>query len=188
MFLDLIIDFFTAVPWWELLLILVAKMVEVSLGTLRIILVNKGYRKQSVFLALIEIFMWVFIAAVVIEGLQEAPIKGIVYGLGFAGGVFFGSLLEKKLAFGMILIEAISSQKVGLKIAEHLREQGYGVTTINAQGKVESKTIVKIFAKRRDYDIVAGHILKNDPKAMIISEDITKVTGGFVARARSIFK
>ena len=76
------IEILTKTPWYELLLIFSMKIIEVTMGTLRIILINKGYRKYGVVLALIEIFLWVFIASAVINGLSESPMKGIAYGLG----------------------------------------------------------------------------------------------------------
>lgn len=78
---DKIVDAFVSVPWWELLLIFCSRIIEVSMGTLRIILINKGYRKQGVILAFFEVTIWVFIASRVIGGISEQPIKGIVYSL-----------------------------------------------------------------------------------------------------------
>jgi uncharacterized protein YebE (UPF0316 family) len=185
---DAIVGFFTAAPWWELAIIFVAKIVEVSLGTVRMILVNKGYRNQSVLLALVEIIMWVFVASTVITDLTNAPIKGIVYSLGFASGVYMGSIIETKLAFGMSLIEAIASEKTGLVIADRLREIGYGVTTIIGQGRNEKRVVVKVIARRRQEGLVIRQILNLDPAAMVVSEDIKTVTGGYMARSRSLFK
>jgi len=185
---DAVVGFFTAVTWWELLIIFVAKIVEVSLGTVRMILVNKGYRNESVLLSLVEIFMWVFIASAVINNLSEAPIKGIVYGLGFASGVYLGSIIEKKLAFGMVLIETIASETTGMAIAERLREIGFGVTTISGQGRLEKRVVIKVFSRRRNEEIVTKEILALDPTAMIISEDIKRMTGGFITPSKSLFK
>jgi uncharacterized protein YebE (UPF0316 family) len=185
---EAVAQFFTAVPWWQLVLIFVLKNIEVSFGTLRMILVNKGYRIQSVFLSLIEIFMWVFIASSVINDLSVAPIKGIVYGFGFASGIYVGSIMESKLAFGMVLIETIASQSTGAVITERLREIGYGVTTILGQGRAEKRLVIKVFAPRRNADNVTKEILAVDPAAMIVCEDIKQMTGGYVARSRSLFK
>ena len=185
---EVIAQFFTAVPWWQLIIIFILKSVEVSIGTLRMILVNKGYRTQSVFLSLIEIFMWVFIASSVINDLGAAPIKGIVYGFGFAFGIYIGSIMESRLAFGMVLIETIASQSTGVIITERLREIGYGVTTIVGQGRAEKRLVIKVFAPRRNASDVTKEILSVDPSAMIVCEDIKQMTGGYVARSRSLFK
>ena len=183
-----IIEFFTAAPWWVLLIIFITKIIEVSLGTVRMILVNKGYRNESFFLALIEIFMWVFIASTVINNLESAPIKGIVYGFGFASGVYIGSIIETKLAFGMVLVETIASATTGVAITERLREIGYGVTTIIGQGRSEARLVIKVFARRRNAAEVVSEILKIDDTALIIRNDITNMTGGFLTRGRSLLK
>ena len=100
-----------------ILIIFIAKIVEVTIGTLRQILVVKGFRKLAVLLALIEIFLWVFIASKVINDLSVNILYGIAYGLGFAAGVYFGSIIEQKLAFGMLLVQTITTEKKGLEIA-----------------------------------------------------------------------
>ena len=107
----------------DFLFIFFAKIIEVSIGTLRNILVVKGYRKVAVILALVEIMIWVFVASQVITGLAEKPYKGIAYGLGFAAGVYVGSILEEKLAFGKILIQVITSEESGQIITQALRRR-----------------------------------------------------------------
>jgi uncharacterized protein YebE (UPF0316 family) len=70
---EAIINFLTAAPPLELMLILVSKVTEVALGTLRQILINKGYRRQGTILSFFEIILWTFIASRVIMGIAEAP-------------------------------------------------------------------------------------------------------------------
>ncbi|MEF3693228.1 MAG: DUF5698 domain-containing protein, partial [Acholeplasmataceae bacterium] len=86
-------NFLTQVPLWELVLIFSAKVIEVTISTMRIILIGKGFRKPGTILAVFEILLWVFVASTVINGVAEAPIKGVIYSIGFAIGVYIGSLL-----------------------------------------------------------------------------------------------
>lgn len=181
-------DFFTAVPWYILLAIFVAKNIEVTVGTLRVILITRGYRLIGSMLALVEIFIWVFVAGNVLTGLTQTPIKAVVYGLAFTTGVFLGSLVEGKLAFGTILIETITSEEYGPIIAARLREIGHGVTTLVGYGKEKPKIIVKVIAKRRLFADVNNEILKIDPRAVIVKADVSELTGGYLLRARSPFK
>ncbi len=88
-----IIHFFTVVPIWELLIIMFSKTIEVTIATLRVILINKGYRTFGTILSLFEIALWIIMASNVLSGLSEAPIKGIFYGIGFSLGVFLLSHL-----------------------------------------------------------------------------------------------
>lgn len=181
-------DILTVTPLWELLLIFLAKIIEVSVGTLRNILVYRGYRKQGVLLALFEIFLWVFVASTVINGLTESPMKGIVYGFGFAAGVYVGSRLEEKLAYGKILIQTIVSVDLGIKLTKTLRDLGYGVTTVPASGKDAARSVLMIYTNRRGNQKIVQIIQEVDPTAMIISNDVSSLVGGRISPIRPLFK
>lgn len=186
--LDAIVDFFTAVPFWELLLIFVAKIVEVTMGTMRIILISKGYRKQGTALAVVEILLWVFIASSVIKGVSEAPIKGIVYSIGFALGVYVGSFIENRLAVGKVLLQVISD-KVGADIIVNiLRVNGHGVTSLDAHGKDSERTVLMIFANRKNKQVILDIIKEADEKAVVVANEVSIVSGGFVSPWRKLAK
>jgi len=186
--IDKLIEILTITSFLELLIIFVAKIIEVSLGTLRIILISKGYRRVGVSLALIEIFLWVFIASTVINGISESPMKGIVYAVGFAVGVYVGSKLEEKIAFGKVLIQTITTVKTGNDIAKYLRQEGYGVTVIDGRGKDEMRSVLMIYSNRRGTDLVIDKIHKIHPNAMIIINDVSTLSGGFISPLKSILK
>ncbi|MCD4826975.1 MAG: DUF5698 domain-containing protein [Acholeplasmataceae bacterium] len=185
---ETIVNFFTAVPFWELLLIFVAKIVEVTMGTMRIILISKGYRKQGTALAIVEILLWVFIASSVIKGVSDTPIKGIVYAIGFALGVYVGSFIENRLAVGKVLIQVISD-KVGADIIVNiLRVNGHGVTSIDAYGKDSERTVLMIFANRKNKQVILDLIKDADEKALVVANEVSIVSGGFVSPWRKLAK
>ncbi|NLG82162.1 MAG: DUF2179 domain-containing protein [Bacilli bacterium] len=184
---DKLIEIFTAVPLWELALIFFAKIVEVTMGTLRIILINKGYRKQGVILSFIEIVLWVFVASRVINGITEAPIKGIVYSLGFSAGVYTGSRIESWLAFGRVLVQIITSGSNGDELTNTLRKEGYGVTTINAHGKDDDRLVLMVYTDRKKKAQVIKRIQSIDSKAMIVINDVSTM-GGYFSPWRQLVK
>ena len=112
---------------------------------MRVILITKGYRKPGTILAIFEILLWVFIASRVIMGIVDYPMKGLVYSLGFAFGVYIGSLLETRLAVGKILIYVILDKNSGITVTEVLRASGHGVTTLDAHGKDSDRSVLMIF-------------------------------------------
>ncbi len=187
--MDQIIHFFTVVSVWELLLIMFSKMIEVAIATLRVILISKGYRTFGTILSLFEITLWVVMASNVLNGLADAPIKGIVYGIGFAMGVYLGSYLENKIALGKVLIETIVSKENSDAMTAVLRDKGYAVTTVEARGRDSEKTVLKIFANRRGKDEIVKLIHDKDGTAMIIANDISTLHGGYISpRKRTFFK
>lgn len=183
-----LIEIFTAVSFWELLFILFAKIIEVSIATVRIILISKGYRKPGAFLAIFEIMLWVFIASKVILGITEYPVKGLVYAIGFASGVYIGSLLEDKLAVGKILINVIVDHESGKSITDFLRSSGYGVTVMDAQGKDSPRMVMMVFANRKNKYTIIELIEKMDPKAFIVANEVSILHGGYLSPWRRIAK
>ena len=186
--IDTIWSFLTSVPLWELLLILVAKVIEVSIGTMRVILISKGYRKPGTFLAIFEILLWVFIASKVIMGIAEYPIKGIMYSLGFALGIYFGSLLENRLAVGKVLIHVICSTTDAQIIMKALRDCGHGVTSIDAHGKDSDRIVLMIFANRKNKNIIIDMIETMNPKALVVANEVSILQGGYVSPWKRIAK
>jgi len=181
-------DFLTSVPLWEICLIFFAKVIEVSTSTLRIIYINKGFRKLGTILSLVEIFLWVFIASRVIMGISEAPLKGIIYGVGFATGVYIGSILENYLAVGKIFIQAIIMRDEAAKVIQELRDAGYGVTVISAQGKDRSRKVLLMFANRKNKGDIIRRINELDDDALIVSNEVSMIKGGYVNTFRKIAK
>ncbi len=186
--LAMIWSFLTAVPLWELLLILFSKSIEVSIGTTRVILISKGYRKQGAILSFFEVLLWVIIASYVISGIMEAPIKAIVYSLGFAIGVYLGGLIESLLAFGKVLIHVICEKEEGRAMEKTIREAGYGVTNLHAHGRDSDKSVLMIFANRKGKDDLVDIINKANPKAMIVTNEVSVLKGGHITSWRRIAK
>ena len=171
-------DFFSTASLPELLLIFFAKIIEVAIATLRVILMSKGYRKHAAFISFFEVMIWVYIVSIVISGITEAPIKVIVYSLACAVGVYLGSLLEGHIALGRVLIQAIVKKEHSDVLTDGLRKQGYGVTTVAAHGRDSEKTVLMIYAKRKGKEEIINDIQKLDNTVMIISHDVSTLHGG----------
>jgi uncharacterized protein YebE (UPF0316 family) len=180
---EYVINFLNAASPLELILILVSKVTEVSLGTVRNILINKGYRREGTILSFFEIVLWTFIASRVIMGITEAPIKGIVYSIGFSLGVYIGSRIENSIALGKVLIQTIVAKKNSEAMVTLLRDRGFAVTTMAAQGRDSEKTVLMIFAKRKGKEEIIREIHRIDGTAMIITNDISTLSGGTISTA-----
>ena len=85
--------------------IFLGKILEVTLCTLRIVLINRGERAIGALLALIEITLWLIIAGNVLSNYQSDPWKMVAYALAYSLGNYAGSWLEERLAFGLCSIQ-----------------------------------------------------------------------------------
>ncbi|MDR1107253.1 MAG: DUF5698 domain-containing protein [Treponema sp.] len=187
--LEYIKAFLTAAPPVELVLILISKIVEVSLGTLRTILINKGYRREGTILSFFEIILWTFVASRVIMGISDAPIKGIVYSIGFSLGIYSGSRIENFIGMGKVLIQTIISKENAEGMITLLRSRGYAVTTMEAKGRDSEKTVLMIFANRKGKEEIIRDIRTHDGTAMIITNDVSTLQGGTISSIpRKLFK
>ncbi|MCL2138996.1 MAG: DUF5698 domain-containing protein [Treponema sp.] len=183
---DYIINFITAVHPLELVLILLAKTIEVTVSTLRNILINKRFRRIGTVLSFFEVLLWTFVASQVIMGLAEAPIKGIVYSIGFSIGVYLGSRIEEIIALGRVMIQTIVSKENAAPITESLRQKGYAVTTMEAKGRDSERTVLMIFTNRRGQEEIVSEIREIDHTAMVITNDIAALHGGTISKARKL--
>lgn len=181
-------NFFKVSSWWDLLFILVAKVIEVSISTLRIILMSKGYRTKATLLSFIEILLWVFIASTVLTGISDEPIKGIVYAVGFSVGIYVGGLVEKMLAFGKVLIQVIIPFDKEKQMVELIRSNNYAVTTLIGKGKDSQKAILMIFANRKGQDLLISKIYDLDPNAMVVTNEVGNIKGGYIKGLKSVVK
>lgn len=160
-------DFFTAAPWYVLLFVFAAKALEVTLTTIRIILVNRGFKLPGAVLSFIEVLIWVFVASQVINDVNSAPLLGVVYALGYAVGVYIGTTVEKKLAFGKVMLNIIIPYDNAEKLMKCIRDKKIGLTTVNARGLESDKLVLLLYANRKNIDKLKLAILEVEPRALI---------------------
>ena len=135
---------------WVYLVIFLGKIVEVSLGTLRIVLINRGERLIGSLIALIEISLWLIIAGNVLTNYQSDPLKMVAYALAYAMGNYVGSWLEERLAFGLCSMQTVvMDRETSEKITAALRQNGFGVTELAAQGRDDQTRYLLISTLRR---------------------------------------
>lgn len=158
------------------LLICCARIVDVSLGTLRIIFVSKGFRVMASVMGFFEVLIWIIVISQVMQNL-DSMINYFAYALGFALGSFVGMTIERKLSLGMVIIRVITAKNAA-ELITFMRSEGYGVTVLDAVGASGKVNIVFTVIKRTDIARVIGHIKRFNPKAFYTVEDVQAVTEG----------
>ncbi|MGE4466666.1 DUF2179 domain-containing protein [Sphaerochaeta sp.] len=151
------------------LMIFLARVVDVSLGTLRHALVIRGKRALTFIIAFVESIIWVFAVSRVINDLSD-PLMAIAFAFGFAAGTFVGITLERVLKIGDQVVRVFTLK--GPAVAQLLREQGFRVTEF--QGKGRDGTIYLLFVQvpRRSVKQVMKLSRSIDPTCYLVVEDI----------------
>jgi len=159
-------------------LVFLAKTIEVTLATVRMVLITKGIKIMGSIIGFFEILIWLAVASNVIDSIKEDPVKGIFYAIGFSAGCYLGTIVEDKIAIGKILITVVLSGEKGCKLLKSLRGRGLGVTEIDGKGLNDPKKILYIVCQRKDFHKIKRLILEVDPFAMVFSSEMKSVHGG----------
>ncbi|MDD2556687.1 MAG: DUF2179 domain-containing protein [Desulfuromonadaceae bacterium] len=152
-------------------LIFLARILDVSIGTLRITFVSRGMKYIAAPLGFIEILIWVIAISQVMQHLNSW-VTYIAYALGFAVGNYVGLLLEERLAVGSHIIRTITPHQQAPGLTNALWQAGFGVTTVDARGETGPVKIVFTIAKRRNLEKVINLIKEFDPNAFYTIEDV----------------
>ena len=161
------------------LLICLARIIDVSLGTLRIILVSRGMKAVAPILGFFEIMLWLLAIGQVMQNLTHVA-NYFAYALGFAIGNYVGITLEQKLAMGKVVIQVITHLDASELIA-FLRSANYSVTVVNAEGSRGPVHLLFTVIRRSQLPFVTSHIKLFNPRAFYSVEDIRFVSGGVFA-------
>lgn len=158
------------------LLIFFARIIDVSIGTLRIMFVSKGKRKLAPFLGFFEVLVWILAISEIMQNLNNW-LCYVAYAAGFATGNYVGMLIEEKLALGVLIIRIIT-QRTADKLITTLTENGYGITIVDAQGKDKDVHIIYSIIQRHELKQVVEIIKEYNPKAFYSVEDVRFVHEG----------
>ncbi len=170
-------------------LIIGARILDVSLGTLRIILISKGLKKFAPLIGFFEVLIWIIIVKQIITDVSH-PVTYIAYALGYALGTYIGIFIEGKLSLGRVMIRVICKSN-DVELANILRNHQLGVTIVDAHGKDSEVKIIFSIINRKDLNFILSEIRSFDPDLFYTIEDIHTVNKGFFNTKRkmdSIYK
>ena len=154
------------------ILIFFARIIDVSVGTIRMIFVARGNKVMAPFLGFFEVLVWLAAIQQIFVHLTN-PLTYIMYGLGFATGTYVGMTIEEKLSIGKAMIRTVTMTDASALVAE-LRQK-YKVTTIDGQGREGKVKVILAVLDRKHIVQVIGIIKKHDPKAFYTIEDVRYV-------------
>ncbi len=157
-------------------LIFMSRVMDVTIGTIRIVMVSKGHKFWAPFLGFFEVFIWLIAISKIFENLDNW-LCYVAYAAGFAAGNYVGLRIEEKLAMGIVKIQIIT-RKNAEKLILTLREAGYGITHHGAHGSSENVSIIYSIIKRSEIKKVENIVKTTNPKAFYSIEDVKFVNEG----------
>jgi len=158
------------------LLIFVARVAHVSLGTIRTVMTVRGQKYVATAIGFVETLIFILAISNVLQNVDNVW-NVLGYCGGFAAGTLVGLMIEEKLALGYVTVKAISPSP-NESVAPALREAGYGATEILGTGLESSVHVVTTVVKRKNVSAVVALITQADKDAFITVEDTGRVLRG----------
>jgi uncharacterized protein YebE (UPF0316 family) len=167
-------------------LIFLARVCDVTIGTLRLISVSRGHKYLAPLFGFFEVLIWIIVIGKVMQNLDNW-VCYIAYAGGFATGNFVGICIEEKLAMGTFMIRVIT-QKDGAELIQSLNESGYGATNTRAEGVQGAVSVIYSIIKRSELAKVIELIRQFNPNAFYTIEDVRFVKEGIFPARKSFLR
>jgi uncharacterized protein YebE (UPF0316 family) len=155
-------------------LIFLARILDVTFGTLRIIFISRGLGVLAALVGFFEVLIWILAIGQVMQNLQHW-ITYVAYALGFSAGNLVGIIIERRIAIGNLIVRIITRREAD-ELVKFLRSAGYGVTSIDASGETGPVKVIFTVVKRKKLPDVLALIKRFNPNAFYTIEDVRFVT------------
>lgn len=180
-------DFLAPDTWiftWVLLplLIFFARILDQSIGTMRLIFLAKGMKYIAPFLGFFEVIIWLLAIGQIMQHLDNW-LCYVAYGAGFAMGNFIGITLEERLSIGTSIIRVILSSQSPELIAA-LKAHNFGLTILDADGSKGKVKIIFSIIRRKEISLFLNTLHVYHPTAFYTIEDVKEAKEGVFKRAR----
>ncbi|MDB6038660.1 MAG: hypothetical protein JWM99_2501 [Verrucomicrobiales bacterium] len=127
-------------------LIVLARIIDVTLDTIRTVAIVQGRRVFAAVLGFFEAVIYISAIAKVLLNMNH-PVYALAYGIGFASGTFLGITIEQYLAFGDQLATLVTRK--GVDVADALRTAGYRFIDVKGHATDSDLTLLYVEVPRR---------------------------------------
>ncbi|MBO5203211.1 MAG: DUF2179 domain-containing protein [Clostridia bacterium] len=174
-------EFLTSIhPIAVCFIVCAAKIVEITIQSLKTCMMVKGQRLKAAGLGFLECTIWGLVISTIIGTLGDNLFLLLFYCVGYATGLFLGSTIESKIALGTSNLELIAGDESTEKIIQYLREHNRGYTVFDGYGSTDRMNMIFIVLPRKE----APKVLKDiravcDNKVFVVASEVSKYAGGY---------
>lgn len=159
------------------LLIFTARIIDVSIGTLRFIFTARGYRFLAPLMGFFEATIWLLAIRQILNHINN-PLCIIAYGLGFAVGNFVGISLDDRLSLGTVMVRIVPKTETQ-ELGDLLREEGFGVSLVDIEGMSGKQKMLLTVVMRKNLGQLMEMVQRYNPQAFITVEDVKTAKEGY---------
>lgn len=175
-------------PILTYLFIFFARVIDVSLGVLRLLLLTRGFAVPAAAIGFVEVSIFVVALGTVVAGGLTDFMKVLAYSGGFAIGNLVGMRIEEFMAVGYAVVQMFPDEEQSHKLVTILRENNYGVTSIPGEGKCGPREILVVTINRKNLCDIIEIMKEVDPNIFFNTSDIRSIHGGVFPRKKSLLK
>ncbi len=162
------------------LIVCAAKIIEITIQSLKTCMMVKGERLKAAGLGFVECVIWGLAISTIIGTLGDDLILLLFYCFGYATGLFLGATIENKIALGTSNLEIIANEESTEKITAYLKNHNMGYTVFEGHGSKDRMNMIFIVLARKE----AGRVLKElrrecENKLFVAVSEVSKYAGGY---------
>lgn len=158
--------------------IFLARIMDVSLGTVRTLFIVKGNKIVSATIAFIEVLIWFFAAREALSTEISSIWIAISYALGYASGTFIGTIINEHFISGIYSIQVISD-KISTRDINKIKKNNFGVSIVET---VDKKKMLFLSINKKRYKECVKLIKSIDPSSFIIINDSKVAYNGYIKK------
>ena len=157
-----------------------ARILDVSLGTVRTIVTVKGKKIYAALIGFIEVFIWFLVARDALNVEVNNIFIPFSYSLGYATGTLLGGFISEKVISGNLTVQIVLSNQ-NTEIIDIIREKGYAVSVIDAKGQNDDKKYMLFMEINKNKLNTLKELIKDlDNKAFIVVNETKMVQNGYL--------
>jgi uncharacterized protein YebE (UPF0316 family) len=154
------------------------RIVDVSLGTVRLMITVRGHRGWAALTGFLEVLIWIVAVGSALQHLGSVY-HVVAYAAGFAAGNYVGIVLENALGLGTVVGRAIIPDEDDGATARLLRRDGFPVTELDGRGRDGSVDVLNVVVPRRQAPQVIDLVEQAVPRSFVTVEELqTTYRGG----------
>ncbi|GCC51161.1 DUF2179 domain-containing protein [Chryseotalea sanaruensis] len=156
------------------LLIFLARIIDVSINTIRIIYVLGGRRMTATLLGFVESFVWLMAIRQIFQHLDNWA-SYIAYPAGFAMGIFVGMMIEERIAYGKVIIRIITRKEID-ELKEYLTKENHRFTILKALGPDGDESVIFTVLERERLEELTTKLKEILPTAFYTVEKVNRAS------------
>lgn len=155
------------------------RVLDVALGTVRMLFTVKGKRFVASTIGFIEMLIWFLIVKEALNTDLTSIWIAVSYAGGYALGTLLGSYLSERLISGMVTVQAILSS-ANDEVVTMIRKAGYAVSVLDVKGQDDKpKYLLLIEVNKKRQNAIRKLIKELDARAFVIVNDSKTVYNGY---------